>query len=92
MKAVDFSFGSFAVTFTDRGHSWYLAIHPEMYPVSKGIAPSGNYFVYCTHPLCGSCSFVMEQDADCNWFSEAPPFIPKEIIDWLGRRIEYRNR
>ena len=92
MQTVDFSFGSFALTFTDRGHTWYLAIHPEMVPVNKGISPSGNYFIYCTHPTRGSCSFIIEQDEHCNWLSTChPPYIPSEIIGWLGARIENRN-
>lgn len=92
MESVDFSFGSFALTFTDRGYAWYFAIHPEMYPVTNGIAPTGNYFIYCTHPICGSCSFIIEQDEDCYWFTKiSPPYICKEIIDWLGKHIENRT-
>ncbi len=93
MEAVDFSFGSFALTFTDRGHIWYFAVHPEMYPVSNGIAPSGNYLIYCTHPTNGSCFYVLEQDENCNWISQVPSsFMPKEIIHWLGSHIENRSR
>lgn len=93
MEAVDFSFGSFALTFTDRGYVWYFAVHPEMYPAGNGIAPTGNYFIYCTHPTNGSCFYVLEQDENCNWFSDVPPsFIPEEIIYWLGRHIENRSR
>lgn len=93
METLDFSFGSFALTFTDGDHVWYFAVHPEMYPVREGISPSCNYFIYCTHPTRGSCSYLIEQDENCFWYSKAAdPFITKEIIDWLGTNIERRSR
>ena len=91
METIDYSFGSFALTFRDGRHIWYFTIHPQMCSAWEGVTPTGNYFIYCMHPTRGSCHLILEQDRNCDWFSKhAPLCITMEILGWIGKHIENR--
>lgn len=84
----DFFYGSFNLIFEEENDTGYLAIHPEIYPADQGLEPSGNYFVYCIHPIRGSCTFILKQDKNCKWFSERrPSYIAEALINWFADRI-----
>lgn len=60
-----------------------------MAPAKISIKPLESYFIYCVHPVNGSCTFTVEQDAEENWISErCPPFINSKFIRWIGKEIE----
>jgi len=85
MADLDYQHGSFIVPFEDG----YISIHPEMAPKTKGISPTGRYFIYCLHYVKGSCTFIVEQNEYCNWIANThPPFIDQDLIDWIGKKIE----
>ncbi|MEJ7737413.1 MAG: hypothetical protein WKF97_08305 [Chitinophagaceae bacterium] len=65
----------------------YVSIHAEMVPEVQGFSPTGRYFVYCLHPVGGTCHFIVEQDVQGNWMSESlPPFIDDKFIDFIADR------
>lgn len=89
----NFFYGSFNLTFHEGSETGYLAVHPEMAPAKVGIKPLGSYFIYCIHPVRGSCTFIVEQDEACRWFSERhPPFISLAFIEWIGSQIENHSK
>ena len=94
MKDAILFFEKFDITFVEDGETIYITVNPEIVPASgDGLMPSGNYFVYCVHPSYGSCFFIVEQDADCQWICQyRPSFIFDELIEWIGYQIESRNR
>jgi hypothetical protein len=89
MERIRESHGCFNISFEYAGEPGYLSIHPQMYQAKKGISPTGMYFVYCMHPVYGSCTFVVGQNANGMWESERhPPFISKVFIQEIGTEIE----
>lgn len=93
MEGVDFSYGSFNISFKQAGEPWYMAVHPEMCPAQQGIKPSGRYFVYCIHPMAGSMTFIVEQDEECKWICQGKPqYISDLFVEWVGKQIEGYNR
>ena len=88
-----FFYGSFNLTFPEGSDTGYLAVHPEMAPAKVGIKPLGSYFIYCIHPVHGSCTFIVEQDDSCKWYCERkPPFIADAFIEWIGNQIEAHSK
>lgn len=72
--------------------SCIVAVHPEMHPAKTGITLSGRYFVYCIDPDRGTCHFILEQDENCDWFSEfLPPFITKDMVGLIAEAFESKK-
>jgi hypothetical protein len=89
MEQIKESHGCFNLSFRFANEPGYLSIHPQMYSVKQGVSPTGAYFVYCMHPVHGSCTFVVEQNENGIWASERhPPFVSKAFIQEIGREIE----
>ena len=82
-----------SVPFMLEGEMGYVSIHPEMYPTEYGIAPLGSFFIYCLHPVHGSCHFIIEQDDEGDWTCQhAPEFIDFEFVNWIGKKIESQGK
>lgn len=91
MKLPDYGF--FIEYINIHGQNICLFIHPEMYPAKDGIAPTGKYFIFCIHPVHGSCYFIVEQNERYVWFSQnCPPFIDQNLIASIGDRIELKSK
>ena len=89
MERIKESHGCFNLSFQFAGEPGYLSIHPQMSQAKKGVSPTGLYFVYCMHPVYGSCTFVIDQNDKGVWDSERhPPFIMKSFIQEIGLQIE----
>ena len=86
MKTTDLSINA---PFVLQGEMGYVSIHPEMYPTPEGIIPLGSFFIFCMHPIHGTCYFIVEKDQEGNWICEhKPPFIDQEFINWVGGKID----